>query len=227
MKRNTIIAAFTLFISLSAQGFELDPEDIRGDSDKKPVKVLQSRFFKKTLRPELGLIVGNIRDEAYLKTYTHGVRLGLFLTEWVGIDLQHMTTTVKDSEDRKALSKLVYRPADQNDERTFVSPDPETNAVHKITDINFIAAPFYGKINLVDLMIVYFDLYVTGGISSVDTDQGRKTAFNIGIGERFYFSDSLSFRVDFRDRIYKEQRSKKETSKELISIDFGLSYFFL
>src|SRR5690606_20071618 len=103
----------------------------------------------------------------------------------------------------------------------------EVNPVHKIADFNAITAPFYGKMNLMDLMIVYFDMYLTAGISFVDSDQGQKTAFNIGIGQRFYFTDSFSFRVDFRNRMYTEKRSGQDTSKELISIDFGLSYFFL
>lgn len=230
---NQIIRVFAILVvslySASLFALDIDVEDIRGESDKKSVKVLQSRHFKKALRPEFGLIAGNIRDEAYLKTYTHGLRFGLFFNEWVGIDLQYQTTTVKDSEDRRALNKMQYRKKDPlpGEEDMLVSPDPEVNPVHKIADINFVGAPFYGKLNLTDAMIVYFDLYLTAGVSSVDTDQGQKTAYNIGIGERFYFTDSLSFRIDFRDRIYKEKRSGQDTTKELITIDFGLSYFFL
>ncbi len=223
------LAIFLYIYSSPAFALEIDANDIRGESDKKSVKVLQDRFFKKALRPEFGLLFGNIRDEAYVKTYTHGLRFGLFFNEWVGLDLQYQTTTVKNSDDRTALNKMQYRKKDPlpGEENDLVSPDPEVNPVHKIADINFVGAPFYGKMNLMDAMIVYFDLYVTAGVSSIDTDQGKKTAFNIGVGERFYFTNSLSFRVDFRDRIFKEKRSGQDTTKKLISIDFGLSYFFL
>jgi outer membrane beta-barrel protein len=95
-----------------------------------------------------------------------------------------------------------------------------------MTDFNAIAAPFYGKLNLVDKWIIYTDLYVTGGASRVETAQGDKTAITLGAGERFYVGKGLSLRIDFKDRIYNETRSEQKTRKNSYSVDFGASYFF-
>lgn len=230
------LRAFAAFVALStapaAFGFDLDPSEIRGKSSKEPVTVLQNRYFLKQYRPEVGFSLGMIMDEAYLDTQTYGVRSGLFLSEWLGFEVQMLKTAVSDSDDRKALNGLKYRPIEgENDataegEEVTVSPDPEVNAIHGMTDFNAIAAPFYGKLNLMNKAIVYTDLYVTGGMSRVETDQGDKTAMSIGIGERFYIGKAWSVRIDFRDRIFTETRAGQQTRKNCYGTDLGASYFF-
>jgi len=232
------LRAFAAFVALStasaAFGFDLDPSEIRGKSSKEPVTVLQNRYFLKQYRPEVGFSVGMIMDEAYLDTQTYGVRAGLFMSEWLGFAVQMLKTAVSDSDDRKALNGLHYKPLDNNSgdatnangEEVTVSPDPEVNAIHSMTDFNAIAAPFYGKLNLMNKAIVYTDLYVTAGISRIETDQGDKNGMALGIGERFYVGKSWSVRIDFRDRIFTESRSGQETRKNCYSTDLGASYFF-
>ncbi len=224
-----ILATYLMFFpAILLEAFEMKPEDLRGEQTKAPVNVLQNRYFEKTMRPELGLVFGSVRDEAYLKILLHGFRGALFFNEWAGVEVQHLTTSISDSDDRKALNQKVvipYDPPDPNGDNSPRRLDPEVNAVQKITDITGVFAPMYGKLNLLDLYILYFDLYLAGGISKISTDQGDLNAINIGIGERFYFSKSWSVRVDFRERIYTEKRGGKDTRKQLISLDFGLSYF--
>jgi outer membrane beta-barrel protein len=213
--------------SVNSSALDLDEEKIRGESNPKPVTVLQNRYFLKTLRPEIGLAYGAMLNEAYTKTRASGVRLGLFASEWVGAEIQYFKMSVEDTEDRKALNTLRYRPLDPNaDANIVVSPDPEINPIRSILDFNVIAAPFYGKMNLLDKHIIYSDLYLSAGLSKVDTSQGNLTAFSIGAGQRFYFSGNWSVRFDFKDRIYSEKRSGKDSTKHAYSIDFGASYFF-
>jgi len=218
-----------IILSNAAQAGDVDAADIRGSTTVKPVSVLQNRFFLKTLRPEIGVIAGTMLNEAYTKTTTNGVRMSLFFNEWVGVETQTIRTAVKDTADRKALNLLKYRSLDAKADGTdeIVSPDPEVNPIHAIQDANIIAAPFYGKINLFDQMIVYADVYVTAGTSRVETDQGELTAGSIGVGQRFYFGKSFSLRFDFRDRIFTELRAGSKTTKNAYSVDMGLSYFFL
>jgi outer membrane beta-barrel protein len=222
--------------STSALALELKPDEIRGKSSKEPTSVLQNRYFTKSYRPEFGLMAGQIVDEAYLSTSTFGARAGLFFTEWLGMEVSMLKTTVRDSSDRKALNSLKYRPLPDTDsqgnaipangEEKIVSPDPEVNAIHSMTDANATAAPFYGKLNLLNKWIVYTDVYFTGGYSRVATDQGAKNGVNFGGGQRFYVGQSWSFRVDFRDRVFKETRAGEPNRKNSYSWDLGASYFF-
>ncbi len=208
-----------------AVALELKASDVRGTPKKKPVTVLQNRYFLKGMRPEVGFIAGSFLNEAYTDTTMVGFRSGLFVTEWVGFEFQYLKTSVEDTDDLRALNKLKYR--DIKDPESIVSPTPEVNPVKGAMDFNVVVAPFYGKLNLLDHLIVYSDFYLTGGMARMDTHQGTLNALTIGAGQRFYLFDALSFRIDFRDRIYTEQRAGKNSRKNSLSIDFGASYFFL
>lgn len=203
---------------------ELKAGDVRGTPKKKPVTVLQNRYFLKGMRPEVGFIAGSFLNEAYTDTSMYGFRSGLFVTEWIGFEFQYLKTNVEDTDDRRALNQLEYR--DVKDPTKLVSPDPEVNPVAGAMDFNAVVAPFYGKLNLMDKLIVYSDFYVTAGMTRMDTAQGDINALAIGAGQRFYLYDALSFRIDFRDRMYTEQRAGKNSRKNALSIDFGASYFF-
>lgn len=226
----------TAFITNDVLAFDLKADEIRGKSSKTPVTVLQNRAFLKTYRPEAGLILGTVIDEAYLDTAIVGARAGMFINEWLGFEAQMLQSTVSDSTDRKALNKIRYEvDSDENtanavpgevEEKTFVTVDPEVNAIHSVTDLNAIAAPFYGKLNFINKFIIYTDIYATAGMSVIETDQGNKNAFSFGFGERFYVGKSWSFRVDFRDRMFTENRAGIERNKNSMTVDLGASYFF-
>lgn len=213
-----------LAMSGDAHAIELKASDVRGTPKKKPVTVLQNRYFLKAMRPEVGFIAGSFINEAYLDTNMIGFRGGMFVTEWIGFEFQYLQTSVQDSADREALNAMRYRKIEDG---TVTNVDPEVNPVSGGMDFNTVVAPFYGKLNLMDKLIVYSDFYFTTGLSRVDTAQGTLNALSVGGGQRFYMFDSLSFRIDFRDRIYTEQRLGKNSRKNALSIDFGASYFFL
>jgi len=225
-----IAATMVLFFAAPVTvALELDPSEIRGRSSKTPVNVLQNRYFLKSMRPEVGLIGGQFLNEAYTDTSKLGVRGGMFLSEWLGIEVQYIRTSIKDTDDRRALNELEYYPIGEDGDAVtsrVVRPDPETNPIAGVIDINAIVAPFYGKLNLFDRIIIYSDLYVTSGLAQVETSQGSKTALTLGAGQRFYLQQNFSLRVDVRDRIYDEQRAGRSTRKHALSVDFGASYFF-
>ena len=221
----------------TAFAFDLDPSEIRGKSSKEPVTVLQNRYFNKVYRPEVGFLAGAVLDEAYLETQIYGARTGLFLTEWAGIEVQMVKARVSASQDRKALDGMKFQPLPEdggpngdalpNDsEIVTVSPEPEVNPIRSFTDFTAVAAPFYGKLNFVNKWIVYTDLCLTGGVTRLETDQGDKLGTVLGIGERFYVGQGLSVRIDFRDRIFTEERAGNKARRNSFSVDLGASYFF-
>ncbi len=225
LHRTTLSWWLILLTSLQTSALlatDLDAGDIRGKSSQSPVTILQNRYFVKTLRPELGLSYGTVTNEAYTDTSLYGIRGALFLNEWVGVEVQAFRAKVKDSDDRRALNQLKYRKIDVAE---IVSPDPEINPLKSITDVNAILAPFYGKLNFADWLIIYSDVYFTSGIARVTTAQGSKNALVLGVGQRLYWQKNLSFRIDFRDRMYKESRNNQESRKNTYTFDFGISYF--
>ena len=239
--KGTVVLTVAMGIgATTTYGLDLDSGEIRGESSKNVVSVLQNRYFVKSYRPEIGLIGGYILDEAYTNTQSGGVRLGLFFNEWFGAEVQWQRTTYSDTADRTALNKKRYwriEPVDEQpvrddesaeieDQLTVVRPDSEVNPVDGMIDINAVAAPFYGKLNVMNKLIIYTDIYVTAGMATVDTSQGSKSALTIGAGERFYIGKSWSIRIDFKDRIFTETRAGEDSARNLLSVDFGASYFF-
>ena len=220
-----LMASFGGMTSQRLYAMELSASDVRGSSDKKPVSVLQNRYFVKSLRPEFGVAVGSFLNEAFTDTTLYGVRGGLFFNEWIGMELQYLKANSKNSDDREALNQLKYR--DFDNPSVLVSPDPDVNPVRGAMDVSGVLAPFYGKLNLFDKLIVYSDFYVSAGMARMDTLQGNLNAITIGAGQRFYVYDSMSFRIDFRDRTYTEQRGGRSSRRNALSIDLGASYFFL
>lgn len=213
------------------EGLDLKPSEIRGTSSKKQVSVLQNRFFLKSMRPEFGILAGAMLNESYTDTKNIGVRGGMFFNEWLGGEFQYLRTAVSDSEDRRALNSLQYAklkgPNDPANQQVLVTVDPEVNPIHQVVEADVIAAPFYGKLNIANKLIIYSDLYLTAGLSQLSTDQGNKTGFSYGAGERFYLYESWSVRVDVRNRSFSETRAGEESQRNVLSVDLGASYFFL
>ena len=212
----------SLLWAASALSMDLSPDDIRGASSKEPVDVLQNRYFLKSFRPEFGILAGTILNEAYLNTQITGLRGGMFINEWIGFEGQYIRSKVNQSTDAKTLEKLQYRPL-TGDGVTTVSP--EVNAIHSIGELSALAAPLYGKLNILNQLIVYTDIYFAAGFASVQTDQGAKPSLAIGLGERFYVGKSWSVRIDFKDRIFNETRGGASSRRNAESIDVGVGYF--
>lgn len=224
----TLAATLHLEPVARAQTLDIAPANFKPATASRPVSVLQNRFFLKSMRPEIGFMTGTILNESYTSTVATGYRLGMFLGEWVGVETQWISTKVSDSADRKALNQLRYRPleGDATAADTVVSPDPDVNAIHGMRDIAAVAAPFYGKLNLFDKMIVYTDVYLTAGMSRVETDQGQKDAIIVGGGQRLYLYDSFSVRFDFRNRMFNETRAEANHRRNSWAVDIGASYLF-
>ncbi|SMF46936.1 outer membrane beta-barrel domain-containing protein [Pseudobacteriovorax antillogorgiicola] len=223
-----LLGSFTILLGgwlVSPQplmALDLKPDEIRGEKVTNPVSILQNRYFLKSFRPEVGFSAGSFVNEAYTDTILWGYRTSMFINEWLGFELQAIQTSVSDSDDRKALNQLKYQKIGTTD---VVSPDPEINRIHGSQDVNVIVAPFYGKLNLIDSVIIYSDLYMAAGVSKVDTDQGELNSFSWAAGQRFYWKKSISFRFEVRDRIYQETRSDEDYTRHAYSIDLGMSYF--
>ncbi len=218
----TFLIATSSVCSLNAHAISSD--EMRGGNDDLGVIVVQNRYFLKQYRPELGVFAGRFLNEAYTKTNYYGFRLSLFANEWLGVGFQNYSTDVTDTEDMKALKQLEFREVDSD---KIVYPAPESNPIRGGREFTLIAAPFYGKINVMDFMIIYTDIFASAGMIQMETDQGTLNGGVFGAGERFFVGKSLCFQFDFRNRFYTEKRGGRETTRNALGLDLGVSYFFL
>jgi outer membrane beta-barrel protein len=222
MKLIRIAYVAILFLTVSSKSFGATPQEMTPIKRDVSVKVVQNRYFIKSLRPEIAIIGGRFLNEAYTLTVNRGLRLSFFPTESIGFELQHFRTVIDDTEDLKSLKKLAFR--EINSEK-LVYPNPEVNRINDVSDFNVVGIPFYGKLNLFDFAIVYSDLHVSAGYSQINTDQGSIKGVNISAGQRFFIGTKGALSFDFRDHIFDETRNNKNTVRNALSINLGASYF--
>lgn len=215
-------AILTLFCSSTVFALDLDPKKIRVNPQKSDIAVVQNRYFNKAFRPELGVFYGKIMNEAYLNTNYTGYRLAMFFTESLGLEVSSATSEITDSPDRVALNSLKFKDITTD---ALVSPDPEVNSVQSAIELSGFFTPLYGKINVLDLFIIYSDLYLSGGATLLKTDQDDITGTSFGVGQRLYFTKSLSLRWDLKVRNYTELRQGEDAAKTAYVMDIGLAYF--
>lgn len=222
-----LVACLVLFFVHQGSAYAQErPTDEQEILPPPPVLVLQNRFFKKALRPEVSFFGGTILNEAYSKTTMVGGRFGLFFNEWVGLDYSFTDFQVEDSTDLKALRAIeVYEKGTTN--RTLVEPSFVTlKQQHSFTAT---LAPIYGKVNLFDFLILYSDIYFSAGFGILETSQGSKNPLILGVGQRFYFAKRFNIRIDAWDNIFEQVRNnlgiETKSTKHEWTVAFGASVF--
>ena len=221
----SLASASCIFVSLTAEARQTKVIALnRTDLTESIPTVVQNRFFTKKLRAEAGASFGSLINESYSQTQSVGGRLGLFLSETVGLEYNFSKFISKDSADLISL-----RTQEICISQECRSIEPSFIRLKKMHQGQAIWAPVYGKINLLDSMIIYSDLTFGAGIAFVETSQGGKWAFTPGIGQRFYFSKSMSLRIDVTDVLLKESSSagavRRENWRHNWAAQAGLSVF--
>ena len=204
-------------------------KEAKGNKDQlteKPPMVLQNRYFLKALRPEINAFGGSVQNEAYSQTWAVGGRMALFFTETLGAEYGFSKYLSSDSADLKALKKLKYC----NDNKTkCTTPEPSFNRLTQSHQFSMTFAPIYGKVNFMDLGIVYSDIYANLGFALVGTQQGDKKGAVVGLGQRLYFAKSYNVRIDAQNYVFTETRenlgSTKSAVRNALVLSLGFSAF--
>jgi outer membrane beta-barrel protein len=229
------VSAFAVpFVSFHAMANKTKPSGVPAAgsasaaqaAEEKPPLVLQNRYFLKALRPEVSLFGGSIMNESYSQTWLGGARAGIFFTETIGAEYSYTSYFSSDSADLKALKKLEYC----NDKKTrCTSPEPSFNRLTQSQQLALTFAPIYGKVNFLDLSIVYSDIYANLGASFMGSQQGNKVGGLVGVGQRFYFAKSYNVRIDATDYIFMEERenlgNKSKALRNALVLSLGFSAF--
>ncbi|AKU92130.1 outer membrane beta-barrel domain-containing protein [Vulgatibacter incomptus] len=87
---------------------------------------------------------------------------------------------------------------------------------------NLVVKPLYGKLAWLNGSLLYGELFFTAGpaVASYESDgelqsSGTYVGANVGLGLRFYLSESWSLRLDARDYYFVSPKDVKSTSNEL------------
>ena len=85
-------------------------------------------------------------------------------------------------------------------------------------------SPVYGKLRLGG-SIVHFDLHADVGVGVIDSGTSRGAAGVLGFGIRLFAGDALAFRIDARNRTFRQDLLEERFLVNDSAVTLGLSVF--
>ncbi|MFM6927113.1 MAG: outer membrane beta-barrel domain-containing protein [Bdellovibrio sp.] len=198
-----------------------DFQGLTGLAPFKEISIIQKRFMPKTGRFELfggGTVVTN---DPFFNTIGGVVKLGYFLSETWGVELNYFGLTTSERDATKELQDI------QN-------VATESLAYPKsYMGVDVMWAPIYGKMTWFNDRIIPFDLYFSGGYGTTNTSSGENAGtIHVATGQIFSLTKSVAFRWDFSWNFFNasfvnSQNGNKETNSfNNLFLTVGMSWFF-
>ncbi|MGE5085389.1 MAG: outer membrane beta-barrel domain-containing protein [Bacillota bacterium] len=198
-----------------------DFQGLTGLAPFKEISIIQKRFMPKTGRFELfggGTIVTN---DPFFNTIGGTIKLGYFLSETWGVELNYFGLTTTERDATKELQDI------QN-------VATESLAYPKsYMGVDIMWAPIYGKMTWFNDRIIPFDLYFSGGYGTTNTSSGENAGtIHVATGQIFSLTKSVAFRWDFSWNFFNASfvnsstHVKETNSFNNLFLTVGMSWFF-
>ena len=177
----------------------------------KEIKIVQDRIVDLHQRSEFSFGYGNIiGGDAYLQTQMLLFNYHFRVSPHWSIGLSYFNAYNSLTREGRFLihSESLVPDLDQ--------PDSGYELVG-----NF--APIYGKINMFDLGILQFDMYLIGSYGLINLKSGETDIISVGGGLGLWISQHLTSRLEIRQRFYTAQRFDGPIAMRttLASLTFG------
>lgn len=214
------------------------------------IRVIRPRYFNKSKRLELGAQLTTVTNETFTYSFLATGLAAFHINEEWALQGSGSYGLSVDKDDKRRLE-------DSFDIKTFIFRT-QYNA-----DLSVQYTPMYGKWQLSSGKLVYFDTFFSSGfgITGIDwrysdfcedqsLDATRRVradqvksypTFNAGIGQRYFMSRSMAYRLDIRfyrfqydpidtecDESVVEQgvSLEPEASHNILTVQLGASYYF-
>ena len=169
---------------------------------KNRVQVVQNRTVDRTWRLELGLNYGMVAGgDSYMKTNNLGGSLDLHVNPKfsIGARYYNSSNTLNGEGERVFTAAQNARSTGLYQERPSLDYAMDTY----LGVVNWY--PMYGKLNLFDLGIAQFDIYLLAGGGQVKLFSGDTGTYTFGGGVGFWMSQHFSTRFEARYQTYDDQ----------------------
>lgn len=165
--------------------------------------VVQNRTYAKAGRLALSASWGTLVNDPYSDATNISGSLNYYFSERLGIELNYTAT---DANDNKAVEAFQNLPGAGG-----IRPDHGKLKSYYGAAFNWV--PFYAKMSVQNLKIIYFDMAISPGVGvttyeqQVDTGNFTKTAptVSLDVTQSFFLSKHFAFRVDYKNRWYQEK----------------------
>jgi len=206
---------------------ELDVEAIKkkywATGDESQLGVVQNRLYSKGGKFALGVLGGLALSDPFNTIRPLGATFGYNFSELWGLHLvawKHNSTTSGAYDVLRATGK-----------------DFSYVLAQHYYGLEGTASLLYGKLSFLGAKIVYYDLHLSAAAGNTKTEWENAMTLGGGLGQRFYVTQSLSIRVDYRFQHYREVQKEKVVPTalgEIIgtrsnfthNVHFGLDFLF-
>jgi outer membrane beta-barrel protein len=157
------------------------------------ISAVQDRLYQ--MNHELSLGIGVLPADAFYKGYTGGVSYTF-----------HFTDSFAWQVGRGAYSYNVKTNLRRQLERDFgVAPTSSAfeDEVQWYVGSDLMWSPFYGKTAVLNSRVIHFEAFLLGGatVFKLNREGGFRPGANLGLGLRFFRSDTVSFRLDVTNNV--------------------------
>jgi outer membrane beta-barrel protein len=169
------------------------------------------RLFVKASRHELTVSGGYYNSDLLSGTYIVGASYTFHMTDETAVEFGGAFT--------HANADLIRA---LEDKRGVVLTD--TYARMFFGETLLVWSPVYGKLRLGG-SVVHFDLYGAGGVGVIDSSTSRGAAGVAGFGMRMFAGQAWAFRLDVRDRTFRQEILGSRFLVSDLAFTLGLSLF--
>jgi len=169
------------------------------------------RDFVKDLRHEFTVLGGWYVSDLFEGTYVVGGAYTFHMTEDTGVEATFLYThakadVVRAIEDGRATTlRDLFAPA------TFLAA-------------SLLWYPFHGKLQLGGV-ILHFDIDLNAGVGVVNSQTSRGVTGIGGIGFKFFINKAMSFRIDVKDLVYRQELLDQNYIVNDIALTTGVSFW--
>lgn len=193
--------------------------------------VVQNRLFPKAGRLALSAGYGMLVNDAYSEGTNLSTSLNYYFSERMGLELNYMQTNAEDNNSTEYF-------------KTRFGATPDHGKIESYYGAAFNWVPFYAKMSVQNIKIIYFDMAISPGVGVTSYEQqvstGNKTVtaptVSLDVTQSFFLNRHFAFRFDYKNRWFQEQivghsgasagrEIKKETNHTTILL-FGATVFF-
>ncbi len=193
----------------------------KGLDPKNRVSVVQNRSVDRDFRLEFGVNAGvNSGGDPYVKTDSIGGSVDFHFTpRWsVGGRYYSHNNTLSSEGERVFKAAAASREPGTGLNRRDIDYASDTT----LGVINWY--PMYGKLNLFDMGIAQFDIYLLGGGGSVSLASGSAPTWTAGVGMGFWLNQHFSTRLEARYQSYEDEISSGSRQIDLTVISASIGF---
>jgi len=169
------------------------------------------RLFVKQGRHEISVGGGYYNSDLLSGTYLAGGAYTYHMTDETAVEFASWYTHANADIIRALESKRGQVLTDTYDRMIFV-------------ESLLVWSPVYGKLRLGGT-IVHFDLHGDAGVGVIDSKTSRGAAGVVGFGIKLFMGEAAAFRIDARDRTFRQDLLDERFLVNDLSLTASLSVF--